>query len=284
MTSADSNSFLVGEDGIFHYSYSTLGDQARCPARNYFKKLARKNDIQTDISLPAIFGSAVHHGIEKRLKDGDNAFEKAKDYLESELEGSSVKTSDKDYQDKYSLMDKCINNFENYFYESLKKTLTDPQSQVELRLETPFRKGILVGKIDIALPEILADWKTGKPPYNPSELAMSPQAGFYWYLAQKSGLQPPKEFVYVYLQGQNLAKKVSKTGKVTADRENKMMKFSFPTYPTESWVESLFKNQIVPLAKAYESGIIYKNPSVQNCSSCSYRTVCPDFELPVIVD
>lgn len=269
---------------VLTYSYSTLSDQARCPARVYFKKLAREGKIQTDISLPAVFGSAVHYGIEQRLKREANPFEVARAYLDEELgEAGYVDFASKQYQDKYEVMTVCLNHFEEHFYPNLRKAITDPEHQVELRLETPFRKGVLVGKIDIALPEVFADFKTGKPAQQ-FELVTNPQAGFYWFLAQECGLQPPKEFVYVYLQGVNLAKKVSKSGKITADRENKMMKFSFPTYPTSEWVEKLFKNQIIPLAKAYEDGVVYKNPSLQNCSTCSYRTVCPDYDLEIVSD
>lgn len=261
-----------------------MKDQSVCPARLHFKKLARAGEIETDVSLAAIFGSAIHHGIELRLKNETNPFTAANEYLQDELESKNYNLFEsKEYQDKYVILNQCLENFENDFYPSLREALTDPEHQVELKLETPFRKGVLVGKVDVALPGIFADWKSGRI-LSDSEIATNPQAGFYWYLAQKTGLEPPKEFVYVYLQGKNLAKKVSKTGKMIADRENKMMKYSFSVFPTEDSINRLLNNFIVPLAKAYEDGVVYKNPSQYNCSGCSYRTACWQYDLPKIDD
>ena len=142
-----------------------------------------------------------------------------------------------------------------------------------------------MGVVDVALPGIFADWKTGARVPSDFMLAMEPQSGFYFYLAQKTGMETPKEFVYVYLSGRNVNYKASeKTGKVTADRNNKLMKFSFPVYPTEESVNSLLTNYIQPLAKQYEDGVIYKNPSDYNCGGCRYRTACFQTNLPSIGD
>lgn len=268
------------------YSYSTLKNQAVCPARLYFKKQAKEGKIKEDINLPMVFGSAVHKGIEERLKYERNPFEVAQNYVAEKLEEANYPSfGSKEYEDKQKLLTSCLTNFEEYFYEDLRTSLSDPEHQVELKLETPFRKGLLVGVVDIALPGIFADWKSGTRIPSDFSLSMEPQSGFYFYLAQKTGMETPKEFVYVYLTGRNVNYvKSERTGKLTADRNNRMMKFSFPVYPTEESVNSLLNNYIMPLAKQYEEGVIYKNPSDYNCGSCLYKTACWSTDLPLIND
>src|SRR5271165_1132137 len=188
-----------------YYSHSALKTQAICPARHFFRKEVKAGRITQDSNLPMVFGSAVHKGIEERLKYERNPTVVAQLYLEENL-SAFTKGKDysvKEYDEKQFLLHTCINNFEEHFYHDLKEALVDPINQVELKLETPFRKGYLVGVVDIGMAGIFADWKTGRVP-TASALKMDPQAGFYWYLAQQNGLEPPKEFVYVFLTGKNM--------------------------------------------------------------------------------
>lgn len=232
-----------------------------------------------------VFGSAVHKGIEERLKYERNPYIVSQLYLEENLAAytKGIDYTVKEYDDKQELLKLCINNFEENFYQDLRTALVDPINQVELKLETPFRKGFLVGVVDVGMGGIFADWKTGKVPTD-SQLLRDPQAGFYWYLAQKNGLEPPAQFVYVFLTGKNVNYVRLKSGIMRADGKNRMMKYSFPVYPTEEGVNRLLNNYIIPLAKQYEEGVIYKNESDYNCGGCLYRTACKDYDLPKITD
>jgi hypothetical protein len=232
-----------------------------------------------------VFGSAVHKGIEERLKFERNPYIVSQLYLEENLAAYSkgIDYSVKEYDDKQELLQTCIKNFEDLFYHDLRQAIVDPINQVELKLETPFRKGFLVGVVDVGMAGIFADWKTGRVP-TASALKMDPQSGFYWYLAQKTGLEPPKEFVYVYLTGKNMNYIRSKGGNYRVDSKNPKMQYSFPVFPTEESVNHLLNNYIIPLAKQYEEGVIYKNESDYNCGGCLYRTACKDYDLPSIKD
>jgi PD-(D/E)XK nuclease superfamily len=271
----ESGAQIINQEPL-RYSHSLLRDQATCPARIYFRRLAKEGRIKTDLNLPMIFGSAVHKGIEERLKFERNSYKVADEYINQTLEegGFSAAFGTKEFADKQLLKSKCLDNFEQKFYPSLREQIVDPEHQVELRLETPFRKGILVGVVDVAMPGIFADWKTGARVPSDFSLMMDPQSGFYFYLAQQTGMELPKEFVYVYLTGKNLG----------PSRKDPMMRYSFPVYPTEESVDNLLNNYIVPLAKAYEEGVIYKNPSDYNCSGCLYRTACMQTNLPATND
>lgn len=271
------------DDGNYYYSFSTLSNMAVCPARLYFRQLAKEGKIPVDLNLPMIFGSAVHKGIEERLKFERNPYTVADEYIEKTLEEAGQlgpALALKEYGVKQALKQRCIENFETAFYPSLREQLTDPEHQVELRLETPFRKGVLVGVIDVAMPGIFADWKTGSRVPSDFSLMMNPQSGFYFHLAQQTGMEPPKEFVYVYLNGKNMAYRPTRTGGTTVNKDEPQIRYSFPVYPTEESTNALLNNFIIPLAEAFENGVLYKNPSDFNCGSCLYRTACLSTNLP----
>lgn len=274
------------EDSI-RYSYSSLKDEEVCSARNFFASEVRAGRIskeQLSPSLKATFGSAIHKAIELRLKGrSDNSFKNAEDYVQKELEEINYTGWNTDeFNENHDTLERCLKNFEELLYKDLVQSLTDPEHQVELKLETPFRKGILVGKVDLTLPGIYADFKTGRIPTD-FNILQNPQAGFYFYLAQRVGLEPPKEFVYVYLQGKNIAYRPPKKGSGPAvlDKENPSYRLSYPTFPTSESVEKLFKNYVIPLAIRYEQGIYVKNRSTMNCSGCKYRKICIDEDYPL---
>lgn len=221
------------------------------------------------------------------MKYERNPFDVAKENLAEELEKKSFTYfNDPDYVESYRNLNVCLTNFEETHFPDLRELITDPEHQVELRLQAPFRKGFLVGKIDLALDGLYADWKTGKVPQD-FDIQLNPQAAYYWHLANMNGLPVPEEFRYVYLRGINKAKRLSeKTGKMVPDNRdgNKKIITNFPVHPKPEQMESVMQNHIVPLAKAYEEGVIYKNPSSYNCKTCSYRTMCLNTDLPTILD
>lgn len=157
----------------------------------------------------------------------------------------------------------------------------DPKN-VEVRIEAPFRKGKLVGVVDLIHMGAFIDWKTGAKVPSGHFLDQSPQGGFYTLLAEQSNgvIQVPHNFVYVYLVGKNMNYTATKTGKVMANRHDPLMKYSFPVQWPKTKVVDLLNNYINPAAQAYESGVVYKNVSEYNCNSCQFRTVCKDYSLP----
>lgn len=292
---------LLHTDGQpINYSHSTLQNYAQCPARLYFKKLIREGIIPVDeesISLPAVFGSAAHKGIEERLKHGTDPVEAASVYLQKNLfdkyAGVKLDPFKAQIEDRRLHMYRCLDNFEKEFYPTLADTVK-PEN-VEVRVEAPFRKGKLVGVIDlIHTPEngtgetFFADWKTGEKVPGYATLYGSPQGGFYVLMAKQSnGLVPvPKQFVYVYLAGKNQARVATKTGRKVgqprADTKNPQYQYSFQVTWDDARLESLQRNYLEPLASAYETGIVFKNKSDFNCNTCQYREICDKTDLPKV--
>ena len=274
-------------EGTRIYSYSRLRDQASCPARNYFRQLVKEGKAKEDLRIPALAGAAIHKGIEERLKFERHPLVVAKNFLDQSLEesGNQQYIGGEDYTSTMDHMTKCVSAFEEHFYPSLKETITDPEHQVEVQVETPFRQGIMVGRIDLIIPQVcFTDFKTGKVVPSDFDLLMEPQHGFYFYLGRKVGMELPNQFVYVYLKGKNLAYHTTKNGNVVVDRKNPQIRYSFPVQPTKESVDSLLNNFIIPVAKLYEEGVLYKNPSSYNCGQCFYRSTCIQTDLPSIGD
>jgi hypothetical protein len=214
----------------------------------------------------------------------------AQEYVEAELakytEQQRASLPIEILKEKQELVKECLQNFEDNFYGDLSRALTDPEHQVEVQMEAPFRKGVLLGVADIMLPGICADWKTGARIPSAFNLFSETQHAIYWHLAQQCGT-PFDEFVYVYLIGKNVNMMRTKTGKVQANPNDRKLQFSFPVNPTKESVDSLMRNYVNPLAKQYENGVLYKVENDQNCGGCRYRTACHFSEyrdLPEIVE
>lgn len=291
----------IDHEGIVYYSHSKLRNQADCPARNLFGKLARENKIAEDPALPLVFGSAAHKEIEMRLLHNTPRFQAYKQYLDenlfekfktSQLAHLSTKIEDKDEDARW-----CLDRFEEVFYPSLSNPESgfDPASGLEVKLQAPFRKGVLTGVIDVLFPGgFMADWKTGSkiPPL--ARLKRDAQAVLYYYLGKHAGLSQAGYFTYVYLKGVNyqMVKTEYKSGKKKGQTYFK----ADPDFPTKEWAYSyniltdddklsrIMADKIEPLARQYEEGVVYKNESDLTCNTCSYRTVCPDYTLPRKVD
>jgi hypothetical protein len=293
---------------IIRYSVSALRTQATCPARFYMRALSKLGTIKEDPAYPLVFGSAAHEGIEMDLKEGKDPHIVADEYVKRELfdKFPDYDFVGKDDKEKAKLdavtqkMHRAITNYQNFFAPNLKETLTDPQSQVELTLEMPFRKGVLKGIIDVAPADfIFADWKTGKVPLKEEKLFADPQAKIYYHIAKNIGIPVPRIFNYVYLQGLPTVKTPEldehgnivkfKTGprkgetKFVWDTEDNL-KFTFRVLQDDTSVERVMNNYVVGAATAYEQNIIYKNVSDFNCNTCQYRTACPSVDLPVVIE
>lgn len=279
-------------EGTVFYSHSKLSNQAQCPARNFFREI--EDTIELDPAYPLVFGSAAHKGIEQRILTGDNAEKAAKEYLQAELfdKFPAAKLDMKTVQEKMEHMEWCLARFEENFYPYLLNTLGERAAEsIEVKLQAPFRKGILTGVIDVLQAElgILSDWKTGAKSPREDRLERDRQQALYYFLARYHGIDP-KVFTYVYLLGKNpkRVKAEYKSGEKKGqsywkdDHTNPTTKwkYSYPVVYNEKAVERLFIEKINPLAKAFEDKIIYKEESDFNCNGCQYRTICPDFKLP----
>lgn len=264
---------------------------ATCPARNYFSILAYEGKIQEDPAYPLVYGQAVHKGIEERLKNGKDAKKVAAEYVQENLldKFDAKRLNPETLAKKWDLATKCIDNYEEHFHRRLVEEFeihdVDPASALEVKLQVPFRQGILSGVIDVITPSgPWLDWKSGSRVVGMDALIRDPQAGIYYYLAKESGLKPPNIFEYIYLTGKNVAMKRDKNGKAMADRSNPKMLYQFKVHQDLDKVNRLFAEYVTPLAKLYEEGVVYKNPTEQNCGGCQYRTACVNTELPAVKD
>lgn len=300
-------------DTILRYSHSALRTQATCPARRYFKRLAKEGKIETDPALPLVFGIAVHEAIETRLKTGRNPFDTFGEFVQKELldKFPANKLDIDAITDRQKDMERCIRNFERDFYPNLFFLLGDnPEDYLEVTLEAPYRKGVLIGKMDVILPngvEAMSDWKTGETPYGPGSkpparakamkyLVQNTQSPIYYRLAKLVDIPPPRKFNFVFLQGVPTKKSqvidpetkkpaFLKSGKnkgqpkMEWDKVNDIQ-YTFPVFQDDDSVAKTFRNVIDPLAKLYEDDVLYKDVSALNCGTCAYRTACPDYDLP----
>lgn len=279
---------------VLLYSASAFKDVMVCPARRHFGKLARAGEIQEDPAIAAVIGSAIHLGIEERLKYERNPMTVAKLYVqENLLDKYDAKAIDKkELLERTEIMDRCLRNFESHYLRIALDELTDPESQVELSLEVPWRKGWLVGKVDVALPHLYVDWKSSPAHPRAGQIDNELQHQLYYFMSAKLGLPTPEVFRYIYLYGFNEARKLEKiksgpnAGKdrVVTDNDNPVWQFEFDTKPTPQTVNKTLSDKVIPLARVLEENIIYKNPSPSNCSKCKYRTVCPDFSLDTVTN
>lgn len=277
-------------EGTIIYSTSAFKDVKQCPAKRFFAKEAREGRIKEDPAIAAVVGSAIHLGIEERFKYERNPMTVAKLFMQENLfdKFDARELDQKELIERTDVLDRCIKNFENHYFQIVRDELTDPLSQVELELEIPWRKGWLVGKVDIALPHMFGDWKTSPNHPKDKDIEREIQHQLYYYMAAKLGLPLPEVFRYVYLYGFNEARKTviiergPNKGKerVVADNDNPVWHFDFDAKPTKESVNSTLLNQVIPLARILEEKIVYKNPSQYNCAKCKYRTVCPDYKLP----
>lgn len=278
-------------DNAIVYSVSSLKDQALCPARLHFKKMVRLKQAEEDMNYPTVYGSAVHLAIEKRLKqETDDGKKVAYEYVqENLLDKFDPKLFDhKEIESRNEQLERCIDNFEREFYVPVLEQIDDPEHSVEVGLEIPWRKGFLVGKVDVILPDNWADWKSGMRVPSDTDLINDQQSLIYYYMAYKTGIPTPKAFNYVYLHGTNVAKKIEtlKSGpnkgkeRYVPDDDNPIWKYTYPVYPNDQRVNNMLRNWAIPLARSMETGIVYKNKSAYNCKSCRYRTVCSQTDLP----
>jgi len=139
-----------------------------CPARVFFKGLAKKGLIKTDPSLPFIFGIAAHEGVEALLKNGESSKVVANKYVKDNLLDKytvknlqEVDISTEDIQGKQAHLDKCLDNFENKIMPRLVEAnpSMDWADRVEVRYEAPYRNGVMVGVIDLDMDHSVMDWK-----------------------------------------------------------------------------------------------------------------------------
>ena len=281
----------AGDPNAIVYSASAFSDIKRCPARRFFARLAREGKIEEDPAIPAVRGSAIHKAIEDRLKFGSNPYVTADLYLQEHLldKFDASAFNAKEVIENQKVTKRCLDNFENVYLPLIADQITDPEHQVELGLEIPWRKGWLVGKVDLALPHIWADWKTSDSQPKEGQIDGELQDKIYYYMGAKTGVSLPEIFRYVYLFGFNNARKIEiiqrgpNRGKerVVTDDENPKWQFEYDAKPpTPQGVNDSLINQVIPLARIIEENIVYKNPSPQNCSKCKFRTVCPDYKLP----
>jgi hypothetical protein len=165
----------------------------------------------------------------------------------------------------------------------------DPEHQVEVGLEVPWRKGVFVGKIDILFSDdIASDWKSSLRVPNLVDLRRQQQAYIYPYLLEKTGLPRPTLFNYVYLYGTNVAKRQEqyKTGPRKGqwhdveDTEHPVWKYTWEVKPTVEQINKVVRNWAIPLARAMEEKIFVKQESAYNCNSCRFRTACKQTDLP----
>lgn len=284
------------------YSFSKIKNTSRCPAKNHFAVLARNGDIVEDPAYPLVFGSAGHEGLEMALKEDADPLTVANAYVKKELTDKfpeGVLDADK-MADRQKGMEHCITQFKNHKLPSLKETIKDPDSCVEIALESPFRKGILKGIIDLIVPgNSLVDWKLGRFPSPGKPGSMSAydlqqkdaQSAIYMWLMDKVKLDIPKVFNYVFLTGNPTKMKPSgeyyKSGPNKGDPKMEKdwssgVQYTIPVKHDENTVAEAFNNFINPYAEIYEQGIIAKNPSIMECSGCQYRTACQvkDTRLP----
>lgn len=269
------------------YSFSRLSNQATCPARNYFAKLAYEGKIEEDPAYAMVFGSAAHKGIEMALRNGEDPYRVAHDYIQEELlDKFGPRINPTTVAKKWDLVEKCLKNFQDNFYARMMTTIGDKmESSLEVKLQVPFRQGLLTGVVDVIMPNgIFVDWKTGSKIPSDDTLLRSPQAAIYYYLAKKLEMEVPKVFEFVYLVGKNVnMKRVEEgknAGKPTPDRANPKNLYSFQVRQDESKVNRMFAEYVNPLAEQMERGVIYKNPSDMNCAGCQYKTACWSTELP----
>lgn len=291
----------IDHQGTVYYSHSKLKNQSDCPARNLFGQLVKKGEIPEDPALPLVYGSAGHKEIEERLKHNTPRFKALEEYLDKELyskfKPAQLEPLRKKMADKMDDLKWCMDRFEENFYPSLSDPNLgfDPQSGLEVKLQAPFRMGILTGVIDVLFPGgFMADWKTGSKIPHIDRLRRDQQAVLYYYLGKHHGFKNAGQFTYVYLKGVNYQMKEFeyKSGKNEGQKYWK----ADPDFPTSQWTYSfniltdddkldrIMADRIEPLARQYEQGVVYKNESDMNCGTCSYRTACPDYKLPRKVD
>lgn len=282
-------------EGTVFYSHSKLSNQATCPARNFFRTIEDEIKDGLEPAYPLVYGSAAHLGFEKALINGENPHTVADLYIQENLLDNfpANKLDAKAVQEKRAHMHWCIDRFEENFYDNLMRIIKEPASQIEVKLQAPFRKGLFTGVVDVLFPEygIFSDWKTGAKPPRLDRLYVDRQQAIYFYLGLATGVVPqPREFNYVYLVGKNerRIKAEYKSGprkgetywKDDPDNPPSEWKYSWKVPFIQKRVESVFTEKIIPLAKAYEEGIVYKEQSDFNCNTCQYRTVCPEYSLP----
>ena len=271
-------------EGQMRYSKSSFASWEICPAKLYFKDLARQGLIETDTALSAVFGSGVHKGIEMRLKEEKNPFAVAEDFIAAELEKEKFSdfVSD-DYKELSGNLNKCLTNFERDIYPNLLKTMVDPNAQVEIKFQTPYRKGILVGTVDYLEPGTLVDWKSGKVPDKNGVINVLDAYVYHRLVAPTLG--EIRQFTYAHLQGKNVAYRPSKKkgGKPVLDDENPKYVYKWNLHLNNEMVEDKFHNTIDPIAKEIENGVFKKKPGWA-CKSCQYRTACQvkNMQLPKV--
>lgn len=305
------------------YSNSTIHDMRTCPAKVYWKKLEREGLIKADPVLPLVYGSGVHEGIEGAIKEGKDPFPIARKYVDDNLI-NSLGSFKLDYNERKKIeeaipeqeekMSTCLNNFMRVHLPKVREALEghDPASCVEVHMEIPFRKGVLVGKMDLFVPgRFCVDWKTSQisagAEKSPADRYKEVQAQYkndtqkaiYHYIANKLGMTGLNHFKYILLQGLP-TKKVQevdeKTGQAALYKsgprkgEPKMtwdlingVRYDFNFEQTEEQVARIFNEQVLPYAQMYEDQIIAKNPGYkdQNCKGCRYRTVCQKEDRPL---
>jgi CRISPR/Cas system-associated exonuclease Cas4 (RecB family) len=234
-----------------------------------------------------VFGSAAHKGIEERLLHGKDAEKEAYFYVQEELidkfPGNKLRAET--IEKKWDLVKKCLANFEERYYRDIMTQFSvdgaDIASSVELKLEVPFRQGILTGVVDLIMPNgVFIDWKTGSRVPSDDTLIRDPQAGIYYYLAKQLNMRPPTTFEYVYLVGKNVARKRNDEGQDIADRANPKHLYSFQVRQDDAKITRLMAEYVNPLAEQLERGVLYKNPSDTNCAGCQFKTACWQTELP----
>lgn len=307
----------MSQKKLLRYSHSTLNTILQCPAKLYFKKLARDGVIEEDIAPPLIYGSGGHAGIEGAILNGEEPISVYKQYMEenlySKLPAIQKKLTEEENQKLKEQMEEReeisllgLNNFKRVHYPKVMKALEghDPKDCVEVSMEVPFRKGTLVGKADLLVPgAFVVDWKFGKPHKIDRDgkiptLASDAQKAIYYYLKKKLDINVSGHFKYVYLQGQPTRQTEErdeqgeivryKSGprkgepKLVWDRENGV-KYDFNFDQTEEEVEQIFNEHVNPLAEVLESGLLWKNPgyNMMNCTGCQYRTACQKQKIPL---
>lgn len=286
-----------------YYSVSALRAQATCSARLYFKKLVREGQIKEDPSLPLVFGSAVHKGIEERLKHDRDPYQVMREYLKEHLfdkfDGDQLDLEK--VADRNEDMEMCLDNFERDILPILRDELGDdhPEQYVEVKLQAPWRKGILTGVIDVLPPsnEAIGDFKTGDPPRAGSTLYLyDAQAPMYYKLCSMVGMPTPRVFKYIYLQGIPTQKKQAldeKTNRPAFYKSGKRkgqpklewdlqegLVYSHNVLQDDDKIRRIELDYIIPAAWEYENGLYKKVRSDINCGSCLYRTACPKITLP----
>jgi|SRR5579884_1786724 len=293
----------------WRYSFSTLKNITTCPAKLYYKQLAREGKIKEDYSLPLVFGSADHEGFEKSLLTGEDPKQFSDKYLEENLYVKMKKGefAENDFSNpkvieaiekRKTNSETCLRHFKRDFLHQIRKSTEDIDSKVEVKLEVPFRKGIFVGKADLLHDTGGIDWKTGKFP-DEEKQRLDAQGAMYVWAKRMLKIDIPDVFRYVFLIGKPtrkiqeidddgnpaVYKKDCKSGKkgdpkLTWDTENKL-KYSINIEHTDETINRAFNEKINPLAEVLESGVIWKNESDFNCSSCPYRTACLKKQIPL---